>query len=88
MFLEKKFDRELESLWRARTAGVIAPWYARELGQEPPTDSRKLLDFICRVGSAGLKTLKDDWDNRTKNQIELAILRMVSRTTVVGKGRG
>lgn len=57
---------------------AVAPWYARELGQDPPNDPRKLLDFVCRAGSAGLKTLKDAWANKTKSQIELAILRMVS----------
>ena len=57
---------------------AVAPWYARELGDEPPACPRTLLDFSCRLGSAGLKALKEAWTNKTKGQIELAILRMIS----------
>lgn len=57
---------------------AVAPWYARELGLEPPGDSRSLLDFICRVGSAGLAALQKQWEGRTKTQIELSILRLAS----------
>ncbi len=55
---------------------AVAPWYARELGQEPPEDPRSLLDFICRVGSAGLAELEKQWKGRAKSQIELSILRL------------
>lgn len=55
---------------------AVAAWYVRELGQDPLDDGKKLLDFICRVGSAGLKALKTEWEGKGKSQIELAILRM------------
>jgi len=57
---------------------AVAPWYARELGLAPPSDPRSLLDFICRVGSAGLAELEKQWKGRAKSQIELAILRLAS----------
>jgi len=57
---------------------AVAPWYARELGLEPLTDPRTLLDFICRVGSAGLAALQKQWEGRAKSQIELSILRLQS----------
>ena len=57
---------------------AVAVWYARELGDGSLTDGKKLLDFICRVGSAGLKALKVKWEGKGKSQIELAILRMAS----------
>jgi hypothetical protein len=56
----------------------VAPWYARELGQPPLDDERSLLDFICRVGSAGLTALQTEWEGKAKNQIELAILKLGS----------
>lgn len=57
---------------------AVAVWFIRELGQAPIDDGKKLLDFICRVGSAGLKALKIEWEGKGKSQIELAILRMTS----------
>jgi hypothetical protein len=38
-----------------------------------------LLDFVCRVGSAGLAALQKQWEGRAKNQIELSILRLASK---------
>lgn len=55
---------------------AVAVWYVRELGQDPLDDGKKLLDFICRLGSAGLTALKAEWEGKGKSQIELAILRM------------
>lgn len=55
---------------------AVAPWYARELQLEPPSDSRSLLDFVCRVGSTGVTALKMEWEGRAKSQIELSILRL------------
>lgn len=55
---------------------AVAPWYARELQLEPPSDRRSLLDFICRVGSAGVAALQREWEGRAKSQIALSILRL------------
>lgn len=57
---------------------AVAPWYSREIGTEPPNDERGLLDFICRVGSAGILALQKEWKGRQKSQIELAILRLAT----------
>ncbi len=59
---------------------AVAPWYARELGQPVPSDERALLDFICRLGSAGIASLQEDWKGRSKSQIELSILRLLSQS--------
>ncbi len=56
---------------------AVAPWYARQLGIDPPVDERSLLDFICRVGSAGVRTLQTEWKDRSKSQIQSWILRHV-----------
>jgi hypothetical protein len=56
---------------------VVAPWYARQLGIDPPGDERSLLDFICRVGSAGIKALQKEWKDRSKSQIQSWILKHV-----------
>ena len=60
---------------------AVAPWYARELGLEPPSDPRTLLDFICRVGSTGVAALQTEWEGRAKGQIELSILRSGQAST-------
>ena len=57
---------------------AVAPWYACENGLPEPDDSKELLDFICRLGSAGIAVLKDEWKGKAKSQIELAILRLAS----------
>lgn len=58
---------------------AVAPWYARQLEIPPPKDQRTLLDFICRVGSAGIKALQAEWKDRSKSQIESWILRLLSK---------
>ena len=60
---------------------AVAPWCARELELEPPRDSRSLLDFVCRVGSAGVTALQKEWEGRAKSQIELNILRLALAST-------
>jgi hypothetical protein len=57
---------------------AVAPWYARDLKLVSPSDSRQLLDFICRVGSGGVTELKKEWEGRAKSQIELNILQLSS----------
>lgn len=56
----------------------VAIWYARENGLEVPEDPKGLLDLICRIGSAGVEALKDEWKGRAKSQIELAVLRLAN----------
>jgi hypothetical protein len=56
---------------------AVAQWYARQLGFDPPGDERGLLDFICRVGSAGMKALQTEWKDRSKGQIQSWILKHV-----------
>lgn len=55
---------------------AVAPWFAKEIGIEEPQDERGLLDFVCRVGSAGVAQLQKEWEGRSKSQIELAILQL------------
>lgn len=63
----------------SRTAvEAVAPWFAREMGLDPPTDERGLLDLICRIGSAGIAALQKEWEGRAKSQIELSILKLGS----------
>lgn len=58
-----------------------AHWYARRLGEPEMADPKQLLDFICRVGSAGVAALQQDWKDRAKSQIEMQILRLTQPTT-------
>jgi hypothetical protein len=64
---------------------AVATWYARELGLPPLEGERSLLDFICRVGSAGLSTLQTHWEGKAKSQIELAILKLGATNGVTGQ---
>ena len=55
---------------------TVASWYARRR-QLPEFDSpRALLDFICRLGSEGVRSLQKEWEGKAKSQIELAILKI------------
>ena len=56
---------------------AVAPWYACQLGIDPPGDERSLLDFVCRVGSAGMKALQTEWKDRSKSQVQSWILKHV-----------
>ena len=60
---------------------TVAPWFARELRIDSPKNPRELLDFICRVGSAGIVALQKEWQGRSKSQIELSILQLASNAT-------
>lgn len=55
---------------------ATAAWYAKQIGVPVPNDDKKLLDFVCRLGSAGIQTLQKDWEGKSKSQLELAILRL------------
>ena len=64
-----------------RAVEAVAPWYARELGQPAPSDERALLDFVCRLGSAGIAALQKEWEGRAKSQVELSIIRLTQETS-------
>jgi hypothetical protein len=55
---------------------ATAHWYARKLGEPEMTESKQLLEFICRLGSAGIAALQKEWKDRAKSQIEMQILRL------------
>lgn len=57
---------------------AIAIWYARQEGLPEIEDQKKLLDFVCRLGSVGVEALKQRWEGKSKSQIELQILTLVS----------
>jgi len=55
---------------------ATAHWYARTLGDAEMTEPKQLLEFIWRVGSAGVAALQKEWKDRAKSQIEMQILRL------------
>ena len=55
---------------------AIAGWYVERKGLTGFDDEKKLLDFVCRLGSEGVKVLQEEWSGKTKSQIELNILRL------------
>jgi hypothetical protein len=52
---------------------AVAQWYAKKL-DHPLDDESDLLDFICRVGIAGVRELKEKWEGRSKAQIRWSII--------------
>jgi len=58
-----------------------AHWYARKIGEGELPDAKALLEFICRVGSAGVAALQQEWKDRAKSQIEMQILRLAQPTS-------
>ena len=57
---------------------AVAHWYARELGKDELTSESELLDFICRVGIAGLRELQKRWEQRRKSQIQWDIMELAA----------
>ena len=57
---------------------VVAQWYARALDFPEFADESKLLDFIIRVGVAGVRALKERWKDKSKSQIQLDVMRLAS----------
>jgi len=53
---------------------ATAQWYNRKLGREPIEDEQELLDFVCRVGVAGVRKLRERWEGRSKSQIQWDII--------------
>ena len=52
---------------------AIAQWYAKKLDHDVDDES-DLLDFICRVGIAGVRELKEKWEGRRKAQIQWSVI--------------
>ena len=57
---------------------AVAHWYARELGRDELKNESKLLDFICRVGIAGLRELQKRWEQKSKSQIQWDIMQLAA----------
>jgi hypothetical protein len=55
---------------------ATAHWYARKIGETELSEPKQLLEFICRLGSAGVSALQKEWKDRAKSQIEMQILRL------------
>lgn len=58
---------------------AVAHWYAREIDQGELVDEGSLLDFICRVGTAGAGALSERWKGRSKSQIQWDIIRLTAQ---------
>jgi hypothetical protein len=55
---------------------AVAQWYNRKLGREPIDDEQELLEFVCHVGIAGVRELKERWRGRSKSQIQWDTIRL------------
>lgn len=77
---EEAKGRELTrvaSLGEAQLAvEAVAQWYARALDLSELTDASELLDFIIRVGVAGVRALKERWEGKSKSQIQWDVMRL------------
>ncbi len=57
---------------------AVAQWYARSLDSSEFADESELLDFIIRVGVAGVRALKERWEGKSKSQIQWDVMRLAS----------
>ncbi len=57
---------------------TTADWYAKRIDAPAIGDDKKLLDFICRLGSGGVEALWKEWEGKSKSQIELSVLRLAA----------
>ena len=57
---------------------LTAPWYTKEQELQKIETPKQLLEFTCKLASAGLEKLAEKWKERTKSQIELAILKLAT----------
>lgn len=80
-------DFKRNELVRAQSLGdksiayeAAAHWYAKELDMlEEIKDSNNLINFICKVGIAGARTLRERWDVKTKSQIQWDIMQLAEK---------
>jgi len=54
---------------------AVAHWYGRKLDRDAPEEEHELLDLICRTGIAGVQRLRERWESRSKQQIQMDIIR-------------
>ena len=57
---------------------AVAHWYAQKLDRTLPENEHELLDFICRTGIAGVQELRQNWEGRSKSQIQWSIIQLQS----------
>lgn len=57
---------------------AVAQWHARALDLSELADASELLDFIIRVGVAGVRALKERWEGKSKSQIQWDIMRFAA----------
>ena len=55
---------------------AVAQWYARALSLPEFADEGELLDFIIRVGVAGVRILRERWEGKSKSQIQWDVMRL------------
>jgi len=55
---------------------AVAQWYNRKLGHDPLEGEQELLDFVCRVGIAGVRELRERWEGRSKSQIQWSVIKL------------
>lgn len=57
---------------------VVAQWHAQELGIAEKIDSdRRLLEFICALGIAGIRELRQRWEGKRRSQIQWDIMQIM-----------
>ena len=78
-------DAKRHELIRASSLGdaqlafeAVAQWYARALDSPELVDESELLDFIIRVGVAGVRALKERWEGKSKSQIQWDVMRLAA----------
>ena len=57
---------------------AVASWHARALNLPELADESELLDFIIRVGVAGVRALKERWEGKSKSQIQWDVMRLAA----------
>ena len=57
---------------------AVAEWYARTLNLPKSADASELLDFIIRLGVAGVRVLQERWEGKSKSQIQWDVMRLAS----------
>ena len=62
---------------------AVAQWYARALGLPEFADESELLDFIIRVGIAGVRVLQERWEGKSKSQIQWDVMQLAANKIAV-----
>ena len=57
---------------------ATAALYVKQAGASTIEDEKQLLDFVCRLGSAGVQALQKEWEGKSRSQIDLSVLRHVN----------